>query len=286
MPSRLSPTVRLRRLGAELRRMREAGGLTLDQAGELLERSPSSLSKIENGRVSIKPRDLRIILDGYALSDPEKREALLGVARHGRKKGWWVSYSDLLLPAYKDLIALESDAATFRTFETVLVPGLLQTEDYARAVQWGARLATNHEEIDAFVNIRMSRQRVLTREKQPLQLWAILGEAVLLQQIGGRGVMRLQLEHLLEAAELPNVTLQAMPYMAGAHPGVNGPFVILGFPDYSDLDVVLLENLTSSVYLEREDEIALYGLVFDHLRAHAMSPAESLAMISRLAKDT
>ncbi|MGH3328451.1 MAG: helix-turn-helix domain-containing protein [Streptomycetales bacterium] len=284
MAADLSPTVRLRRLGAELRRLRDTSGLTLDEAGDKLERSPSSLSKIENGRVNIRPRDLRVILDGYGLTDEGAQEWLLNLARHGRRKGWWQSYEGVLSPAYTDLIALEADAASVRTFETLLLPGLLQTEEYAREVIRGPRIGSDPQEIDTFVEVRTARQRVLARD-EPLALWAIVGEAALRQQVGGPQVLRRQLARLRETAELPNVTLQVLPYDSGAHPGVDGPFAILGFPEYADMDVVLLENMTSSLYLEQEAEVIRYTVVFDHLRAAALPPAESLVLIAQVERD-
>lgn len=277
-----TPTVRRRMLGAELRRLREAADFTLDDAGRALERSLSTVSRIENGRNAVRGVDVRLMLDAYGVTDERKRESLIALARDGRKKGWWQTYSELLSAASSDLISLEDDAAEIRTFEMGLVPGLLQTEDYARAVLSG-RLSATEDEVERLVGVRMARQAVLTRRERPLRLWAILGEAALRQRVGGPEVMRAQLHRLAEASALPNVTLQVLPFTAGAHPGIDGPFVILEFPEPADIDVVLLENMTSSLYLEQEPEVARYARAFEHLRADALSRADSRALIGRLA---
>ncbi|MGH3329267.1 MAG: helix-turn-helix domain-containing protein [Streptomycetales bacterium] len=281
-----TPTVRRRRLGAELRRLREAAGLTMDEAGKGLERAESTISRIENARNAIRPLDVRLLLDLYGVTDKRARAALEALARDSRKKGWWHTYADLLSPAYSDLISLEDDAEGVLTFELALVPGLLQTEDYARAVLTGGRMTAAAEEVETLVTVRMTRQAVLARPESPLRLWAIVSEAALRQQIGGPDVMRAQLRHLVEAADRPNVTLQVLPFSAEAHPGSNGPFVVFEFPESTALDVVLLENLTSSLYLEQEPEVRRYTLAYEHLRAIALAPADSRKLIARAAEET
>lgn len=281
MPDVPSPTVRLRRLGLHLRRLREQAGLTLDEASGRMERSLSSLSKIENGRVRIQPRDLRVILDAYALDDERTRDALLTLARDARKRGWWQQFGDVLGAAYLDYISLEADAVAARTFETILIPGLLQTEDYARQIVGAVPPAPGtSRDIDQLVTVRMARQQVLYRN-EPLQLWTIIGEAALRQVIGDREIMLAQLQRLKDVAALDNVTVQVLPYTAGTHAGVDGPFTILEFPEFGDLDVVHVGNLTGAIYLENEDEVRRYNLVYDHLRASALAPAESLILIDQ-----
>jgi transcriptional regulator with XRE-family HTH domain len=280
MPDLPSPTVRLRRLGLHLRRLREQAGLTLDEASARMERSLSSLSKIENGRVRIPPRDLRVILDAYGL-EGRTREALLTLARDARKRGWWQQYGDALGPAYLDYISLEADAVAARTFETILVPGLLQTEDYARQIIGAVPPVpgTSHD-VDQFVTVRMARQQVLDRS-EPLHLWAIIGEAALRHVIGDRQIMCAQLQRLKDVAVLDHITIQVLPFTAGTHAGVDGPFTILEFPEFGDLDVVHVGNLTGALYMENEDEVRRYNLVYDYLRASALPSAESLTLIDQ-----
>lgn len=277
-------TVRLRRLGMRLRKLREDSDMTLEEAGELLERTPSSISKIETARVAVRVRDLRVILDAYGASDERQRESLLGLARDARKQGWWQRYGDILSAAYQDFISLEADATAIRTFETILIPGLLQTADYTRALYRASPGPRSCEDIDQLVAVRTERQEVLTRA-DPLHLWAIVCQGALYSHVGGSDTMRVQLRQLLQAAHMDNVTLQVLPFAAGAHAGVNGPFTVLEFPQFSDLDVVLVENLTSGLYLEREEEIRRYNLVFNHLRASALPEADSVALIEQVAKD-
>lgn len=227
-------------------------------------------------------QDVCILLDLYGVADPSTREKLVALARESRRKGWWKRYDDVISGSYADYIGLEATAASIRTYEAYLVPGLLQTEDYARAV--GAALPwRDTSEVEEFVQVRMARQEALLRET-PLQLWAILGEAAMHQRIGGSKVLYGQIHHLIEASERGNVTIQVLPYASGAHPGIDGPFVMLEYPERTDLDVVLVENMTSSLYLH-EDEVERYTLVFEHLRAAALSTRESQSLLMEVAKE-
>lgn len=284
MPVDPNPTVRRRRLGAELRQLREAAELTCEEAGLRLECHGSKISRIENGRSGLRQRDLRDMLDLYGLTDAQEREGLLALARDSGKKGWWVGYGDVISARYADFIGLENDAAWVRDYEMQLVPGLLQTEDYARVVMGMKPGRDPVEEVEPLVAVRMARQRRLGGEK-PLHLWAVMGEAALRQRVGNPEIMRKQLHHLLDVATLPNIDLQVLPFTAGEHPGLDGAFTIVGFPAPSDRDVVWVENLNGGLYVEREEEIALYGLVFDRLIAAAMSSKDSAALISRVAKE-
>lgn len=283
MPDLPSSTVRLRRLGSYLRRLREEAGLTLEDASAKMERSPSSLSKIETGKVRVPPRDLHVILDAYSFEDQRVRESLMTLARDARKRGWW-QYSEVLGPAGEDFLSLESDAYAVRAFETILIPGLLQTRDYARALHAAAPGVGSPEDVDRFLTARATRQEILVRP-DPVRLWAIIGEAALRQRVGGPDVMRDQLEHLLKIAELDNVAIQVLPFKTGAHAGVNGPFVILDFPDLSDWDVISVGTLGGTLYLEDETDIRRFNLVFDHLQASSLSEIESLAAIRQLSED-
>lgn len=281
MPS--SSTVRLRWLGAQLRRMRENADLTLEEVAERMDRTAGSLSKVETGRVRVRLLDLRVLLDLYE-ADERIRGQLLALARDARKRGWWQGYGDVLSSAYQDFISLESDAAALRSFELILIPGLLQTEDYAHALYEAVPTPRSRKDIDQLVAVRIARQKILASPK-PLHLWAILDESALHRRVGGRDVMRTQLERLAGATAMENVTVQVLPYSVGAHAGVNCAFTIIEFPDWVDLDVVVLEHLTSGLYLEEEEDIRRYNLVFDHLRASALSEPDTAALIKQALKD-
>jgi transcriptional regulator with XRE-family HTH domain len=284
MPQDPSPTIRRRRLGAELRAFREAAGRTLEDAGQELECHFTKISRLENGRSTVRRRDLDGLLDFYEVADTRKRESLHALSRDGGKQGWWHTYEDVLSPPYMDFISLETEARSLNIFQSQLVPGLLQTLVYARAVvaadpSWGGADA-----VERFAQVRIERQGVLTRER-PLELWVVLGEGVLRQQVGGPAVMREQLEHLERTSSLPNVTVQVLPFTAGAHAGMQGSFTVLEFAERFELTVVAVENLTASLYLETPAEIDRHRLVFDHLRAAALSPAESVARIEDIARE-
>lgn len=277
-------TVCRRRLGAELRRLRDVNGLNCEDVAKHLECAGSKISRMETGQTGIRPVELRYLLDLYGVTEEREREALLTLSRHGRKRGWWHIYGDFISDRYMDYISLEAEAATIRTFEAMLVPGLLQTEAYARIVIQEDPSLDNASDIDTRVAVRMTRQGRLDGDK-PLHLWAIVGEAALRQRIGGAEVMRDQLRHLLDMAKRPNVTLQVVPFAIGAHAGVDGSFALLDFPEPSDLVVVYVENLTSGLYIEDLDQIRRYTLVFDHLRAAALAPSQSVALIRKVAKE-
>ncbi|MGV9245071.1 helix-turn-helix domain-containing protein [Streptomyces sp. NPDC003710] len=282
------PAVRRRKLGAELRDLRAGAGLTSGEAAALVGWHQSKVSRIETGSSGVKPGDVRLLLDAYGVDDPELRELLLVLAGSedgGGRQNWWHAYRGVLPPAYRDFISLESQASGMRTLETSVVPGLLQTPEYARAVTRAAVGTLEDDKLDALVEVRLARQEVL-RADPPLRLSAVLDEAVLRREIGGPGTMARQLNRLLEAARLPHVRLQVLPFAAGAHIGITGPFVIFSFPSRSDLDVVVLDHLTSSLYLERKEDLQAYCEAFDSLRIHALSPEDSLDYIAALAGDT
>jgi transcriptional regulator with XRE-family HTH domain len=280
-----APPVRRRLLGAALRRFREQSGYTLEDAARILECDRSKISRIETGQRGVRPKELRELLVEYRV-DEARRDALLTIARQARQAGWWQSYSHVMADAYQDFIGLEATAATIWTYEAQLVPGLLQTEDYARAIAAASLVGESHEEREQFVEIRLTRQQVLTRD-QPLQFWAILSEGALRQMVGGPQVMQAQLRHLIEAgSRRPNVNLQVLPFAAGAHAATSGPFVIMKFPEAPDLGVVYLEGQTGGIYLESADEVARYTLVFEHLRASALSTAATVRLIEEVARDT
>jgi hypothetical protein len=210
--------------------------------------------------------------------------ALAGSVESGGRDHWVHAYRGVLPPAYRDFISLESQATAMRTLETTVVPGLLQTPEYARAVTRAAVEGVDEEQLDTLVEVRLARQDVL-RVRPPLELNAVLDEAVLRREVGGPEVMARQLERLMEAARLPQVTLRVLPFTAGAHIGVTGSFVIFSFSSTSDLDVVVLDHLTSSLYLERKEDLQAYTEAFNALRAHALSPADTLEYIAATADD-
>lgn len=275
------PTMRSRKLGAMLRELRESRGLTLQKAARILNRTPSSLSKLETGKRGIRRPALEHMLDRYDLTDPDEREALYKLARDSGKKGWWLRYESKLDSSTLDYISLEAKAGGIRSFQLHLIPGLLQTERYARAVMGCDVSQGDAPDVDGLVEIRMRRQRILF-EDEPPRLWAILSEAALRQCFGGCEVMKEQLIQLIELSKLPNVTLQILPFAVGGHAGLNGSFTAL---TTDDLSVVLVENLRTSWYLEDRHEIASYDVVFDHLRATALSPSDSRSLIERLVSE-
>jgi transcriptional regulator with XRE-family HTH domain len=278
-----SPTVRRRRLAAELRSLREAARLTCEDVAEHMECSASKISRVETGRVSVSPRDVRDMLSLYGV-DAQQRDSLVQLARESRQKGWWHAYSDTIQPRFATYVGLEDAAAEIRTYEVNLIPGLLQTEDYARTVINAGNLTGTQEDVERRVALRMARQPMLTGDDPP-QLWAVLDEAVLRRTVGGPGLMRMQLDQLVELAAMPNVAVQVIPFTAGAHPGMGKPFVILAFPERADPDVVYLEDLTSALYLEDVDEIDRYNVLFNHLRATALSFEDSASLIVSAAKE-
>ncbi|MER6107609.1 helix-turn-helix domain-containing protein [Streptomyces hirsutus] len=286
-PASSPSTVLGRQLGDELRRLREAAALTTTQAAEALDCTKGKISRIENGRVTVRIPDLTAMLLAYGAMDAELRDRLSLLARKAnrrRRQGWWNQYGSVLADTYRDYIALEAMAGTIRTFQAQLVPGLLQTPEYIRAVTVASHQWQTADEIEQFVQVRLARQERLVSDS-PLQLWAVLSEAVLLQQVGGPKVMSAQLEQLLIASERPNVTIQVLPFSRGAHASMFGPYVVLGFPEETALDVVLADNPTGSMWLEREAEVGRYQELFDAARTSALSPVESRTVIRRRAKE-
>ncbi|MEW2577192.1 helix-turn-helix domain-containing protein [Streptomyces syringium] len=276
------PTVRRRRLGATLKRLRKAAGLSLDEAAVAMGWTSPKMSKIENAAQSVRPGDVTAMLKMYGVDDREVYSALENLARDAGKKGWWQTYRGVVAPTYADYISLESDASTIRVYAPLLIPGLLQTAAYARETISGITTTRSPEEVAALVEIRQARQSVLTRTDGSPKFWAIVHEAVLHQRFAARPTtMREQLRRLLDAAEMPNVTLQVMPLAATPHPGGAGGFSLVSFPGPMP-DVALLENLLGATYVEGVDEVQVFGEAFERIVAAALPMDDSLALIAHL----
>ena len=274
------PTVRRMLVGAQLRRLRSEAGLTREQAGEAIRASEWKIHRLENGQVGFKERDIIDLLRLYGIADPDEMATFLLLTREANHPGWWQHYGDVLPRWFRTYVDLESAAALIRTYEGQFIPGLLQTDDYMRAVVQGAHLEESAEEVGRRVRLRLARQTLLTRE-QPPRLWAVIDEAAMRRPVGGREVMRGQLERLIEAAKLPNVTLQVLPFDAGAHPAMLGAFSILRFADRELPDVVYLEHLTNAVYLDKRDEVERYLDVMELLCVQSEPPARTVELLER-----
>ncbi|MEU7268313.1 helix-turn-helix transcriptional regulator [Streptomyces asiaticus] len=275
-----SPVVRRRRLGLELRAIRERAKLKGDEAARRLKWSTSKLSRIETGRVAPTPADVTALLDLYGVKDRKRRDELAVLTREARKKGWWQLYTDI---PYSTYIGLEAEASEMLTYQHV-VPGLFQTERYAEAINKATVPGLTDEALEQQLEVRLTRQAVLTRPS-PLEVRAVLDEAALRRMVGGSDVMREQVGRLLELADQPHIIVQVIPFSAGAHPGtLVGPFVVLRYPDPADPDVLYVEG-NADPYLDREGEVERYTKTFDYLRANALSVNGTRAMMRDLVKE-
>lgn len=285
MPEHPAPSVRARRLARELRRLREAAQMTGEAAAAQLGWSSAKVSRIETARTPITVPDLRRLLDLYGARDTDT-DRLVDLARTSRERGWWDSYVGETPSEYATYLGLEDEASSISSFSALLVPGLLQTEDYARAMIKSLLLMPPRE-VERLVQVRRIRQdRIYRADKVPLTLHAVLDESVLRRQIGGADVLRDQLKHLVSTvANLPNVEFQVLPHSAGAHPAINGTFTILSFPRSGDPEIVTLEHLDSHLFIEGEKAVYRYTLVFNELITKALDPVESLAFIKQVIKD-
>jgi transcriptional regulator with XRE-family HTH domain len=272
--------MRRRRLAAELRRLRTDARLSIEDVAGRLKWPGSKISRIENRQVGISTRDLRKLLDVYQVGDRAYRDQLLEIARRATERGWWQSYSGAVPTALGNLIGLEMEAASIRTYQPELVPGLLQTTDYSRAVIRAGRPADTTEEIDRRVEIRLERQEVLTRtDPPPPKVSVVLNEAVLARRVGSPEIMRAQLEHLMRERDRANIVIQVLPFSGGEHPAMVGPFTMLTFLDAADPGVVNVENIMGALALEQPEEIRAYEEVWGTLQAGAVSPDDSRAVI-------
>ncbi|MFJ2111715.1 MULTISPECIES: helix-turn-helix domain-containing protein [unclassified Streptomyces] len=282
MASNVNPTVRRRRLGQELRRLRELKGMTAEEVAERLLVSQSKISRLENGRRSISQRDVRDLCGVYEVEDQRIVDSLMQMAKDSRQQGWWHAFGDIPYSVY---IGLETDAASLRVYEPQVVPGLLQTRPYAEALINGALPEAPVPDVEKRVGVRLRRQDRVNTPDNPLRLWAVVDEAALRRVVGSRQLMREQLEHLLEQSQLPHVTVQVLPFDMGAHPGITGHYAVLEFPDTADSSVVYIEGVTSDLYLEKANDVQRYSVMYEHLRAQALNADQTRVFIENIAKD-
>jgi transcriptional regulator with XRE-family HTH domain len=279
------PTVLRRLLGAQLRRLREGKGISRESAGYTIRASGSKISRLELGRVGFKERDVSDLLTLYGVADEHDRAALLSLAREANTPGWWHRYGDILPGWFETYVGLEEAAELIRTFEIQFIPGLLQTADYARAVMAVGHSAAPDEEIERRVNLRMTRQKLLTRADRAPRLWAVVDEAALRRPIGGAEVMRAQIERLIEATHQPNVTLQVLPFAVGGHAAEGGAFTILRFPEPDLPDAVYVEQLTSALYLDKREDVDRYMEAMERLCIESEPPGRSVEILSGILQE-
>jgi transcriptional regulator with XRE-family HTH domain len=275
------PTVQRMLVGARLRRLRTDLGLSREEAAQAIRASEWKIHRLENGQVGFKDRDIIDLLGRYEVTDPTEVAEFLTLAREANTPGWWQHYGDVLPSWFRTYVDLEQAATLIRSYEGQFVPGLLQTDDYMRAVVRGAHLEESAEEVGRRVRLRLARQTLLTREGPP-RLWAVVDEAALRRPVGGREVMRGQLERLIEATKLPNVTLQILPFASGAHPAMVGSFAVLRFPDQELPDIVYLEHLTSALYLNKPDEVDQYLHVMESICVRAAAPDQTVELLDQI----
>lgn len=281
---RQAPTVRLRRLASELRALRKAADLTQEDVFERTSINVATLFRIEKAHVRPQKRTLLALLDVYGVTDAAERERLISMSREANRLGWLQAYEDQIPQQYSTYVSFESEAKSVRNYESLFVPGLLQTEDYARAVVQGVLPQASVDEVEKRVEVRMQRQAVLNGP-DPLRLWCVVDEAAIRRAVGGSQVMRAQLAHLIKAATVPTTVLQVIPNEAGAHPGMLGSFVVMSFPEVADPDIVYLDSMGGDLFLERAEDVERFGTVFEYLRATALSPADTLRLLKSVAGD-
>lgn len=280
-----SPTAPRVILGGQLRGFREASGVTMDEAAYRIRASRSKLSRMENGRVSFKERDVEDLLTLYRVTDTETRSGVMALVGLANAVGWWDRYDDVLPDWFEPYLGLESSSSLIRCFELQFVPGLFQIAEYARAVAMLGPGVVPGEELDRRVALRVKRQDLLTRPDPP-RIWAVLDEGVLRRPLGGRAVMRAQIERLIEISDQPNVTLQVVPFGRGGHAAAGGSFSMLRFADPCVPDMVYAEQLASAVYFDKRADIDLYAGVMDRLGARALIPEQTRGFLIRTRDET
>ncbi len=276
-----APTVRMRRLAAALRALRQAANLTREDAAAQIHLNSATLWRIETARARPQKRTILALLDRYGVTDEHRRAELVDLAKESTQLGWLQAYEDHLPEEYNAYISFEAEARSVRNYESQFIPGLLQTEAYALAVIAGLLPDSVDDEIRRRVDARLHRQETLQKDP-PLKIWAIIDEAALRRKVGGVDVMRDQLQHLVKLAKQPHVTIQVLPYDVGAHPGMHGAFAIMDFHDLADPELIYIENMTGALILEGEADLKGYSTMFEHLRAAALDPAASCRMIAQI----
>ncbi|MGH4010471.1 MAG: helix-turn-helix domain-containing protein [Pseudonocardiaceae bacterium] len=270
-------------LGTRLGRLREASGITAEAAGRAIRVPAAKISRMEAGRVGLKERDVADLLTLYGVTDEQMRGVFLDLAQGANAPGWWHRYSDITPEWFELYLGLEQSCAVIRNYEPQLVPGLLQTQECARAVIRLGHSAEPDDEIERRIALRMKRQEMLTQPGAP-NLWVVIDEAALLR-LDGRPAMRAQIQHLIEMSELPNITIQAIPLYSGGHAAVGGPFAILRFSEPDLPDIVYLEQLTSALYLDKSEDVQHYLVIMDRLCVQAKSPSETTRFLNSTLKE-
>jgi hypothetical protein len=281
----LGPTVPRLILGNQLHRFREAAGVTPEAAGYEIRASRSKISRMEKGQVRLKERDVTDLLTLYGITDEKTRAGLVTLVRQANAPGWWSKYGDITADWFEAYLGLETAASVIRTFELQFVHGLFQTEAYARAVTLLGHTAAPAEEIDRRVTLRLKRQDLLTGPEPP-QVWSVIDEGALRRPVGGRAVMRAQLNWLIEVAELRRVTVQVVPFSRGGHAAAGGSFTVLRFGETDVPDVVYIEQLTSALYLDKREDVDHYLEVMNHLSTEALTPVQSARFLAEIIRET
>ena len=281
----LGPTVPRMLLGIQLHRFREAAGVSPEAAGFEIRASRSKISRMENGRVRFKERDVTDLLTLYGIDDEKTRAGMVALVRQANAPGWWSKYGDIMADWFEAYLGLEMAASVIRTFELQFVHGLFQTEDYARAVTLLGHTTASAEEIDRRVNMRLKRQDLLTGPDPP-QVWSVIDEGALRRPVGGTAVMQAQLKRLIEVAQLRHVTVQVVPFSRGGHAAAGGSFTVLRFGEPEVPDVVYIEQLTSAVYLDKREDVDHYMEVMNHLSTEALTPIQSARFLTEIIRET
>src|SRR5215470_16968706 len=279
------PTVPRMLVGIQLHRFRDAAGITPEQAAYEIRASRSKISRMENGLVRFKERDVTDLLTLYGITDEQVRDRLVTLARQANTPGWWSKYGDIMADWFEAYLGLETAASVIRTFELQFVHGLFQTEDYARAVTMLGHTSAPADEIERRVSLRLKRQDLLNGPDPP-QVWSVIDEGALRRPVGGSAVMRAQLDHLVEMAGLRHVTIQVMPFSRGGHAAAGGSFTVLRFSEPEVPDVVYIEQLTSALYLDKPEDVEHYLEVMNHLSTEALTPTQSAKFITEIIRDT
>jgi transcriptional regulator with XRE-family HTH domain len=278
------PTVGRMLIGSMLRRLRTEKGITRDEAANVIRATAWKIHRLENGQVGFKDRDLVDLLRLYGITNQQEIDSLLERAREANSPGWWFHYGDVVPPWFRTYMDLESAASLIRTYQGQLVPGLLQTADYARATIAGMLLPRTPEEVERRVTLKLARQQILTQPDGP-RLWAVVDEAAVRRPVGGEQVMREQLERLIDAAGMPSIVLQILPVSVGAHPALAGAFSILRFADLELPDIVYVEHLVNAQYLDKRDDVNPYLHVMDTISVHAAPPSKTVEILRRILKE-